>query len=324
MFDVHPGFVGIDEYLRLPREKETWLLKPLLPVGGSALLYGPSKLGKSYLAVQMGLALSGQSESFLDFPVVQAGKVLYLQLDTPRSLWAKRFEDMIKFGGLKYDSTRMALADRESIEYHPFDILQPSHMKYLHGAVKPHNPSVVIIDTLRESHSGDEDSSTSSRNVIANLTDAVHPAALIIISHSRKENPEAEKNLMDDHRGSSYIVGRMDAILRLTRKRLYYQGRSIEEGYVEIERLDNGLWAPQKDNSGEAIAKVLADPTLTSLRSKARALAPMLGKGEEATMSLLRRHLSKPKEEQETPRLVKDQGDIIDPQTGEVLEGPRG
>lgn len=318
MSDERPGFVDIDTYLKLPRERETWLLKPLIPVGGSALLYGPAKLGKSYLAVQLGLALSGQADNFLEFPVVQSGKVLYLQLDTPRSLWAKRFEDMIKLGGLKYDSSKMALADRESIEYHPFDILQPTHMKYLAAAVKPHSPTAVIVDTLRESQSGDENDSTVMRNVVANLQDAVAPAALIIVSHSRKENPDptADKNLMDDHRGSSYIVGRMDAILRLTKRRLYYQGRSIEEGHVDIERLDNGLWAPRIDNSGESIAKVLADTNLSTMRAKARALAPMIGKTEEAAMSLLRRWTSK-----EKPVFLKDQGDIIDPSTGEVIEG---
>lgn len=289
MSEPRPGFVSVNEYLHLPRERETWLLKPLLPISGACLMYGAEKTGKSYLAIQLALAISGDHPDWLGFPIVHHGTVLYLQLDTPRSVWAYRFEDLLRHSKVVYKSDMLKLADRESIDKYPFDILQPEHMKYLYHVVQPHKPVAVVIDTLRESHSGDEDSSTTSRNVIANLVGAVHPAALIIISHSRKPNPEVEKSLMADHRGSSYVTGRMDAILRLTKTRLYYAGRSIEEGDIKLQRLDNGLWQPLQDETGPAVAKVLADPTLPSLREKARALALVLGKSEEASRSLLRR-----------------------------------
>lgn len=314
MNDPRPGFLPVDEYLSQPRERETWLLKPLLPVSGAALLFAMPKAGKSYLAIQLALALTGQAPDWLGFPVMKTGKVLYLQLDTPRSTWMQRFDDMLHKGGLKYDSESLLLADRDSVEYFPFDILQPMHMKYLNTIVQVHQPVAVIIDTLREVHSGDEDTSTTSRNVVSNLVGATHPAALIIISHSRKNNPEAEKSIMDDHRGSSYITGRMDAILRLTRNKLYYAGRSIEEGNIKIERMDNGLWSPKYDAAEEAsMMKVLGDAGLGTMRAKARALATLTTCNEETAMSRLRRHTSKP-----APLLEKN-GDVVDMSTGEVV-----
>jgi hypothetical protein len=162
-------------------------------------------------------------------------------------------------------------------------------VQYLQALVQYHHAGAVIIDTLREAHSGEEDSSTTSRNVIANLVAATQPAALIIISHSRKPNPDGDRDLLADHRGSSYIVGRMDAIIRLTKTRMFYTGRSIEAGDVKLEREDNGLWAPKQDDVGPAIEKVLADTSLTTLRAKARILAPIIGSSEEAAMSRLRR-----------------------------------
>lgn len=313
MNEPRPGFLPVDDYLRQPRERGTWLLKPLIPVSGAALIYAQPKMGKSYLGIQLALALTGQAPDWLGFPVVRTGKVLYFQLDTPRSTWIQRFEDMIQKGGLKYDSNSLLLADRESVEYFPFDILQPTHVKYLASIVQVHQPVAVIIDTLREVHSGDEDTSTTSRNVIANLIGATHPAALILISHSRKPNPDAEKSIMDDHRGSSYITGKMDAIMRLTRNKLYYAGRSIEEGNIKIERLDNGLWAPKADLAEDAaLAKVLADPQLPTLRAKARAFATLTTMNEETAMSRLRRHISKP--------VVERNGDRVDLSTGEVVE----
>src|SRR6267154_997660 len=307
MSQFRPGFLPVDQYLTQPRERETWLLKPLIPSSGAALLYGDPKVGKSYMGIQLALALSGQSPDWLGFPVHQAGKVLYLQLDTPRSVWAVRFEDMLKKGNLRYDSEALLLADRDSIQFYPFDILQPSHTSYLENLIQAHNPVAVIIDTLRESHSGDEDSSTVSRNVIGNLVAACGTSALIIISHSRKPSADMDKDLLADNRGSSYVVGRMDAIMRLTKTRLYYTGRSIEAGDIKLDRLDNGLWAPKIDDAGIHIAKVMADKALTSMRARARALSPMLGCSEDAALSRLRRLDAHIKPE------------VVDISTGEVI-----
>lgn len=288
--EYRPGFCEVDQYLKLPREKDSWLLKPLIPFSGACLLFGQAKSGKSYLGIQLALALSGQLPDFLGFPVHQTGKVLYLQLDTPRSVWADRFEDVLHKHNLKYDSSKFLLADRESIEKYPFDILQPAHADYLYQATHVHEGvTAVIIDTLRESHSGDEDSSTTARNVITNLVGATHPAALIIISHDRKPNQDVAKDLLADHRGSSYITGRMDAIMRLTKTRLYYTGRSIEAGDIKLQRASNGLWQPMIDETGPIVDKILADPNFSSLRERGRALATLIGCTEEAAVSRLRR-----------------------------------
>jgi len=283
------GFLTVEEYLQLPRDRGTWLLKPLIPTSGACLIYGESKLGKSYLAIQLALALTGQIPDFLGFPVSQPGKVLYLQLDTPRNVWAYRFEELIAKNSLNPKNPNFRLADRENLEHYPFDILQPGHVQYLQTLVQHHHAGAVIIDTLREASSGDEDSSTTARNVISNLVAATMPAALIIISHSRKPNPDGDKDLLADHRGSSYIVGRMDAIVRLTKTRMFYTGRSIEQGDIKIEREDNGLWMPKPDEVGPAIEKVMNDVTLPTLRAKSKILAPILGCTEEAAMSRLRR-----------------------------------
>ena len=436
-----PGFLDVDSYLALPRDKENWLVKPLIPSGGAALLYGDPKVGKalaldtpikttygwktmqtievgdevygsddkpymvlattgfqymrpcfkftfsdgtsiiadenhewivniecnlktslelytefscpivispntleyweitsikpvpmtavrcimvdspnhlfkaglngvpthnSYLGIQLALALSGQSPDFLSFPILRTGAVLYLQLDTPRGTWALRFEEMLKKGKLKYDSSKLLLADRDSVEMYPFDILQPQHAQYLQSIVQVHQPVAVIIDTLREVHSGDEDSSTISRNVIANLTGACEPAALILISHGRKPHPEVDRDLLADHRGSSYITGRMDAIMRLTKNKLYYTGRSIEAGDIKVARTDTGLWAPVVEESEKlAMFKVTTDTSLISLRSKAKCLATMIGITEEAALSRLRR-LDKVAPPPPTPPIVLD------------------
>lgn len=287
--EPRPGFLPVDDYLTLPRESETFLIKPLIPISGAALLYGQEKTGKSSIAIQLAAALAGAYDNWMGFSVSKTGPVCYLQLDTPRSTWAHRFE-ALKKGGLKY-SKNLLLADKESLDLFPFDILQFQHMRYLKDLVDRIEPVAVIVDTLRESHSGDEDNSTVARNVIANLVAATSPAALIIISHSRKPHPDVEKDLMADHRGSSYITGRMDAIMRMTKNKLLYGGRSIEEGSIKLDKMevDGALMFEPNFEDTPQVESVMRDKSLTSLRAKGKALALKLSITEDAAVSRIRR-----------------------------------
>ena len=289
---MRPGILTGAEYLALPRDRETWLLRPLIPVGGAAILYGDAKLGKSYLAIQLALALIGTYPNWLGFHVSTVGQVVYLQLDTPGSLWSKRLKELRRTG---LPTERIYLADRETLEHYPFDILQPSHLAYLRALLREINPTAVIVDTVREAHSGDEDSSTVMRNVIANLVAATHPAALIIISHARKPSQDRPGDLMADQRGSGYVVGRMDAVMRLTKKGLEYSGRAIEQGNIRLERQENGLWLPLIDETAVHLAEVVSNTALTTLRAKARALAPLVHKSEDAALSAIRRYIESQK-----------------------------
>lgn len=276
-----------DAYLALPRSVETWLIEPILPTGGVLLLYGDPKVGKSYAALQLAGAIATQTD-WLGFPVRTKGPVVYIQLDTPRSLWAERLIQLREAG---WQSDSLFFADRETLAYFPFDILDPAHSTYLSLHLKDINPVAVVVDTLRESHRGEENDSTSMQAVVSSLVAATQPAALILVSHSRKSIGDYNPDLMNDNRGSNYVVGRMDTILRFSKKSIHFNGRAIEEGSIKMKREDSGLWVPDQENSqlNNLIEQILLDPTLTSTLSRARALSERTGKGEEACRSLLRR-----------------------------------
>ena len=281
--------VSGSEYLSLPRAPEAWLLKPLIPAGGACLLYGDSKVGKSFAAIQLALSLQSGTP-WLGFPVVQPGPVVYVQLDTPRSLWAERLED-IRRTGLNTDA--LLLADRETLGTFPFNILYPEHRALLGASLRPLQPSAVILDTIREAHDGDEDKSTIMRNVIAELVAATAPAALILIAHARKVSAEQPRtDLTGDNRGSSYVVGRMDSIIKFTPRTMHYTGRAVESGQIRCYRDDHGLWHPETSELIAHLETVLADTALTSVLSKAKALSTLTGKSVEACRNILRRAAS--------------------------------
>lgn len=156
------------------------------------------------------------------------------------------------------------------------------------------NPSCVIIDTLREAHSGDENDATAMQSVIARLEATVKPAALILVAHSRKGNTESGPSTINDNRGSNYVVGKMDAIVHMRgagegHAIMTAVGRAMEETSIHLNRQTGGTWELAERDRVKVIARELLKIPTGSLREKARKLAEMTGKDEAACLSILHR-----------------------------------
>lgn len=261
------------------------------------LIYGDPKVGKSFAALQLACSLATGAD-WLGYSIPEPTPVVYVQLDTPRSLWADRVESLKRSG---HPVEQVHFADRETLETWPFDILQPTHFAKLTTALKsirgvseegeyyPLEPGAVIIDTIREAHSGDENDSTAMQAVIAHLSAAVKPAALILISHAKKSNPDQGYDLMNDNRGSSYVVGRMDAITRFSHSSVRCSSRAMEEHSTKIERQDDGTWALATDPF-KAEAKLLVDlyPN-TPIRELSKLLAEKTSRSFDSCRAAIRR-----------------------------------
>jgi len=304
-----PGFLPVSDYLAYPRSPQTWLLKDLLPVGGKGLLYSQPKVGKSSAALQLANAVAEGGE-WMTFPVCQTGRVMYFQLDNPGTTWSNRVL-AFREHGFKLVDEGIYIADATTIPIYPFDILQPKHATYLAEVIRPLQPVLVIIDTLRKMHTGDENSSTVMSNVMSALQWAIFPSALLVISHDKKPSAELDKDIITDHRGSTAVVGEMDAVLRLTKTRLYYTGRNVEADVVRLVKHviycnsdSTIIWEPDPQENKTAILSVMNDTSLLSGHAKANALADILRISPSAAYSRLRRigpKLAKLKKEGEDP-----------------------
>lgn len=251
------------------------------------LLYGDPKVGKSYAALQLAEAISN-GDHWLGF-ATNKGPVVYLQFDTPRNVWQERVRELQTKSGAFV--TPFYMGDRESLDAWPFDILNPEHHSRLREALQAIEPALVIFDTLRESHQSDENDSTEMQEAVAALVAATKPAALCLISHARKPVQDQDLSLMGDNRGSSYVVGRMDAIVRFSKKSCRVSGRSIEEHTIDLERQDNGFWEVSTDGDFH-ILSVLLDPAFTTVKAAAESLAKRLNKPEDACRGMIRRYLA--------------------------------
>lgn len=287
----------LDAYLSLPTAPETWLVEPLIPAGGLVNLYGPPKLGKSFLALDMVRSITNGDSQWLNFSIPTPGHVLYLQLDTPRSLWIDRF-NKLKEAGVAFTNEKFHVADIGQTPY-PFVINTAAAASWLRKECDRIKPVLVVVDTTREAHNGNENDSEHMQKVISSLVLASRPAACLLISHSRKMQLTAgepsEASLMDDNRGSGYISGRVDTIIQLRGKenapkaKMVYQGRAVAHGEVKLTRSETTmLWECPVDPYTE-MARSIMDVPFPSLRARARALAEQSGEKESRCLSTLAR-----------------------------------
>jgi RecA-family ATPase len=224
------------------------IVQHLLPENGALNLFAPSKGGKSYWALQLAAAIADPTTaSFMGFPVKQHGPVLYMQIDTPRNLWIDRLSTLHAAGSLLIPEDLWFL-DRSDCPDYAFNILNPEHSRWLRDEADAVPWKAIVVDVIREMHEADENDSTCMKRVMTALKKATDPAALIILSHSRKPSRDNIGGLMHNNRGSNYMAGKVDSIVELRKNKFLVQGRTIPHTSIAVRQSPtNGLWVLEDD-----------------------------------------------------------------------------
>jgi len=290
-------FLPLNDYLALPREPQPWVVDKLIPVGGLVNVFGKPKSGKSFLMLGVMEAIANGDDAWQGFAIKKPGPVAYLQVDTPREEWAARML-RLQLSSLE-GNNNIYISDMWMVPEFPFNILNPAgtELGWLKDNLARIQPVMVVVDTLREIHSGDENDSTTMRNVIANLVAACRPAAIVLVSHSRKDTimtSAGDDDLMDQQRGSSYVSGRMDVIIKVTTKRLTFKGRATgqmqypihqdERGFIHVER-------EADDQFEQALQQLSAEHPGLSLNATAERLAHTTGVSHSTALRKLKAKL---------------------------------
>lgn len=235
-------FVSASHYLSLPRDPHPWVVQNLITAGGLTNLYGKPKAGKSFVALALAQSIAAGHTEWQGFAIQQSGPVMYVQMDTPRGEWANRMLTFEEAGLGEVPSEQLYLIDAGLTPHYPFDVLDPKVNEFLKKEVERIKPVVVFFDTLREVHGSDENDSTAMRNVVTAIVAACKPSAVVLLSHARKDSllsATTGDDLMNDVRGSSYISGRMDVMVRMSTNgkrasRMTYQSRSAAQDSVAV------------------------------------------------------------------------------------------
>ncbi len=205
-----------------------WAIKGILPEG-LILLAGKPKQGKSWLALEMALAVSTGTQALGTYNVTQGGG-LYLALeDNERRLQART---QLLLGSMERPPTELAFA----VEWPRLD---QGGFTHLDAYLKAHPQTrLVVIDTWAKiaPHSAGRARSSYEVDYLAltplkRLADAYH-VSIVLVHHLRKTQA---KDVLDEITGSTGLVGAVDAVLVLKRERsqeqatLFLTGRDIEQ-----------------------------------------------------------------------------------------------
>ena len=216
------------EYIEPP----TWIVRDVLPTG-LAMLCAPSKIGKSWMMLQLGIAVS-EGKEFLDFKTEKSG-VLYYALEDSKSRIKDRLNKMLK-GKLASPKLRFAI-QADTVDNGLLDKIKAELKEYP-------DIKLVIIDTLQKVRgkvAKNESAYSGDYREMAVLKDFAdkNKICLLFVHHLRKLADDADVFNMIS--GSTALMGAADSIFIIAKKKrmdddavLSMTGRDIQQSDLVI------------------------------------------------------------------------------------------
>ena len=243
-----------------------WAVPGIIPEG-FGLLVGPPKLGKSWMALHLGLACSTGSNAFGAISTGRARPVLYLALEDGERRLQDRCRKLLKGAPIP---TGFHFATHVGP-----GLVLPTLAAWLEmfGEETP----LVVLDTLgRVMPPATPGESAYARDYrvgsqLKALPDAHPGATVLVVHHTRKAEGV---DWMDSTSGTQGLNGSADFTIALGRSRneseavLRVTGRDVRENEFAMTSED-GVWALAGKSLGEAARAALAIKASAGLKDKA-------------------------------------------------------
>jgi len=258
--DNLPDFEALEDYFNDLPPLSAPLIDGVLRQGHKMLLTGPSKAGKSYMLLQLTLALA-EGREWLGWPCAQ-GRVLYVNLELDRASCLHRIRDL--YGALQWAPSNLGNIDLWNLRGKsvPMDMLAP---KLIRRALK-RGYKAIIIDPIYKVITGDENAADKMAH-FCNQFDRVcaELGAAVIYCHHHSKGAQGQKSSRDRSSGSGVFARDPDAILDIIElnvtetMRKAVADRKIADTVADIlDRLRDG-WRDDLSQDDAIIAeKVLA------------------------------------------------------------------
>jgi RecA-family ATPase len=198
--------VGLANLPKIPLE----LIEGVVRVGHKMMISGASKSGKSFLLMELAIALS-EGMKWLGFQCKKS-KVLYINLEIDRPSFINRFIQIYKAMKLKPKHNHDIAIWNLRGESMPLDKLAPILIR----RVVRRGYDAIIIDPIYKVITGDENNS-SDMGAFTNLFDKIckETGCAVIFSHHHSKGPQGFKRAMDRASGSGVFARDPDALVDL-------------------------------------------------------------------------------------------------------------
>lgn len=206
-----PMFESVADLMARKPEPPRWLVKSLILEGGVAVIATEPKAAKTWAATEIAIGVSTGTLVFGRFPATR-GRVAYFYAEDLDASVVTRFGALIKSRGL-------SPADLSEFHAQPrgreLDLCNDDHLALLLASCRMLGPlALLVLDPLRNIHTGEEDSSDAMSKVMARLRflSSVLGCTVLFVHHSKKQNADSKGTRQGQMmRGSSAIHGAVDS-----------------------------------------------------------------------------------------------------------------
>lgn len=158
-----------------------WLADGLFLRGGAGILGGAPKSCKSFLALELCIAVASQTPFATSFAVRERGRVTLLCAEDPDAVVVERLESLARARALR-------LADL------PVDVIVergvrlPDGVARLAATLAATKPALLLLDPLIRLHRADENSAAEMSVILDGLRDLARSTgtAVLLVHHARK------------------------------------------------------------------------------------------------------------------------------------------
>lgn len=206
--DTLPDIEDLDSALDAPHELTPVLIEDTLRQGHKMLIAGPSKAGKSFLLMELAVAISA-GQKWIGKRCAR-GEVLYINLEIDRNSFLNRFDDIYRKKGIDRKKCEKVQVWNLRGKTPSLDALTPRLIR----RVRDRNLKAIIIDPIYKVITGDENNARDMAR-FCNYFDkiATDTGAAIIYVHHHSKGSQSGKRSMDRASGSGVFARDPDAML---------------------------------------------------------------------------------------------------------------
>jgi hypothetical protein len=194
-------------------EETAWLIDGLWGRGAVGVIGGAPKCGKSWLALEMAVAVASGRAALGRYPVGEPGPALvYAAEDAPVHV-RDRIENLARARGADFDSLEVRLILEPQLR-----LDRVEDQERLKATLETHRPKLLVLDPYVRLQRADENSATEVSGILSTLRELSRnfACAIALVHHARKD---AGEDMGQGLRGSSDFHAWGDSNLYVRRRR---------------------------------------------------------------------------------------------------------
>jgi hypothetical protein len=214
------------------------LIEGLLSVDSKMIIAGPSKAGKSFLLIELAIAVA-EGAQWLGRQCRQ-GRVLYVNLELHKDSFTRRLAAIyshMKFNGPQHYS----FIDRWNLRGYaePMDKLAPKLIRRAKGK----GYSVIIVDPIYKVLTGDENNAKDMGEFTCYFDRIAHECdCAIVFCHHHSKGSQGDKRSMDRASGSGVFIRDTDALVDMIQLDAD-SARAVLQGRMECDAIMKAVLA---------------------------------------------------------------------------------